>query len=123
MSNTSTQVRKLDELDLEILAILTQNPLWKTALHNTLGKKSIQTIGRRVNDLQDDGLLVSCILSPDTLNRDLVIGYKTTEQGRTALEQHHVCEAPDCDEIVVDGEDHVHEFASGVEYFDASGSE
>ncbi|NUB91086.1 hypothetical protein HT576_08640 [Haloterrigena sp. SYSU A121-1] len=118
MSNTSTQVRKLDALDLEILAVLTNNPLWKQKLYETLGKKSIQTIGRRVNDLQDGDLLASCILSPNSLNRDLVIGYKTTDRGRTALEQHHICQAAGCGKIVVDGEDHVHEFTTAADYFD-----
>ncbi|NUC70710.1 hypothetical protein HTZ84_00010 [Haloterrigena sp. SYSU A558-1] len=122
MSNKTALARKLDLLDLEILAVLTHTSMWKKKLHETLEKKSVQTIGRRVEQLQTEDLLESCIVNPDEVKRDLIIAYQTTASGREILKTYHICTSPDCDAIVVDGEDHVHEFSSAVDYFDAATS-
>lgn len=65
-------------------------PLWKNRIHEQYEERfddtlSVQTIGRRVDSMHDAGLVESCILSPDNVNRDLIIGYMLTDTGRDAL--------------------------------------
>jgi DNA-binding PadR family transcriptional regulator len=84
----------IDRPDFRILHCLhtADDPLWKNLIHEEYNDEfteslSEQTIGRRVDDLHDAGLLQSSIRSPDDINRDLIIGYQLTDSGRTVLIQ------------------------------------
>lgn len=106
----------LDLLDLQILGILQDDTLWKKRIANHIDTVSIQTIGRRVDTLRDNGLLDSCIISPDDIKRDLIIAFETTEQGCAALQTHLVCADPGCDDLKRPTE-HVHDHVPAGEYF------
>lgn len=86
----------IDAVDYGILnRIDTCGPLWKTAVHNELeahvhelpfmNEVSLQTVGRRIDALHEQQLIESCILSPDSVKRDLIIGYKLTGAGEELL--------------------------------------
>ncbi len=86
----------IDAVDYGILKCITDHDkVWKKRVHNLvmehqeklphMGDVSVQTIGRRINRMQEDELLESCILSPDDLNRDLIIGYTVTATGAEAI--------------------------------------
>lgn len=89
---------EIDEVNYAILKLTAESegPIWKNKIHQRLSEKceelpdvdsvSVQTVGRRVDWLRDNGYLDSCIVSPDEIKRDLIIAFKTTEQGREALE-------------------------------------
>lgn len=88
----------IDEVDYAILTIVEEyDAVWKKRVHDLILERrqelphmetvSVQTVGRRINKLQDAGLLESCILSPDELNRDLIIGYSLSDKGTTALQE------------------------------------
>lgn len=111
--NTDADV---DLLDLQILVILRDAPLWKQQVANQIDTVSVQTVCRRVDTLRDNGLLESCIISPDDIKRDLIIAFTTTEQGCAALQTHLVCTDPDCDDLKRPTE-HVHEYVPAQEYF------
>lgn len=79
----------IDTIHYAILQVL-QEPLWKSKIHTTLeeeddlpieGAPSIQTIGRRVDELTQNNYVSTTIISPEDVGRDLVIGYIRTEQG------------------------------------------
>lgn len=91
VTTSESQLTQLDAIDLELLCLLADEPLWKTKAHERLGKRSIQTIGRRINKLQDHGLLTTHILAPDDLNRDLIIAFTTNDAG-TALLDEEICQ-------------------------------
>lgn len=84
----------IDTTDYVILAAITE-PVWKSRIfsniEDTIADRPIdtmpspQTINRRIDRLCDDGHLSSCILSPDDVDRDLIIGYKCTEAGNEAM--------------------------------------
>ncbi len=48
--------------------------------------RSMQTVGRRIDTFHEHGLVESCILRPDSVNRDMIIGYRITEEGQDVLE-------------------------------------
>lgn len=106
----------IDLLDLQILAILRDDPLWKKRIAHQINNVSVQTIGRRVDALHDKGLLESCIIAPDDIKRDLIIAFETTETGRAALQTHLVCSDSDCDDLKRPGE-HVHDYVPAGDYF------
>lgn len=89
-----------DAIDITDYAVLqavheTGCPLWKKRVYDYImghidrfpGVTSVsqQTVGRHVDKMQDAGYLETDIVSPDELNRDLVIGYTITDQGVDAL--------------------------------------
>lgn len=87
----------IDDVDFSILNVLRGHgaPMWKKKIHRHLTEGeaglpnvrdvSVQTIGRRVDDLLERGLLESCIISPEEINRDLIIAFKVTPEGEAAL--------------------------------------
>lgn len=88
----------IDEVDYAILSCVGEyDAVWKKRVHDLVSDRcpefphmdavSVQTVGRRINKLQENGLLESCILSPDELNRDLIIGYNLTEDGERAVRE------------------------------------
>ena len=117
MSNMEQVTAELDLLDLRILHLLTDNPLWKTKIYRTLDTHSVQTIGRRVDRLQNNGLLDTCILTPEEIKRELIIGYKTSDSGQRLLTEYQICETEDCGKLIHNGEDHIHQFISVADYF------
>lgn len=86
----------IDTIDYVIMQTL-EDPKWKSRVHAIMeeeqdenplkGIPSTQTIGRHIDDLADHGYIADCILSPDDVDRELIIGYKVTEKGRKALEE------------------------------------
>lgn len=86
----------IDDVDFSILNVIAKDdaPLWKKEIHRGLSETphalpnvrevSVQTVGRRVDDLHDDGYLESCIISPRDINRDLIIAFKITDAGEAA---------------------------------------
>lgn len=84
---------RIDDVDFVILRCLQKHdsPLWKNKIHECQSellneRVSVQTIGRRVDRLQNEGLLESCIISPDEIKRDLIIAFKLTEDGTAAIQ-------------------------------------
>lgn len=86
----------IDAVDYAVLKCIDRTDgCWKKCVHEWISdnigrlpldeQKSVQTIGRRIDALAADGLLESCILSPDAVNREMIIGYTLTEQGEQAL--------------------------------------
>lgn len=82
----------IDDVDFSIMKIIrdSRSPLWKKEIHRKLTdggglpnvqEVSVQTVGRRVDALHEDGHLESCIISPNEINRDLIIAFKITDQG------------------------------------------
>lgn len=88
----------IDEVDFSILKVLAESdsPMWKTKIHRKLVEEdgglphardiSVQTVGRRVDDLLERELVESCIISPQEINRDLIIAFKPSEDGVQELE-------------------------------------
>lgn len=84
----------IDTTDYAILELLAE-PLWKSQVHDTMldvqdeqvmdGVPSLQTVGRHIDRLCDDGYLDSCVLAPDDVDRDLIIGFQRTAKGDDAL--------------------------------------
>lgn len=88
----------IDGADYAVLKCLqASNGSWKKQVHSwiqdnadnvpMMEKKSEQTIGRRIDDLHERGLIESCIVSSDSVNRDMIIGYKLTDDGQDALQE------------------------------------
>jgi DNA-binding Lrp family transcriptional regulator len=90
---------RIDDTDFAIVKCI-QNvgkPLWKNKVHECITERaeqlplqssvSVQTVGRRVDDLAEDGFLESCIISPDEIKRDLIIAFKLTDKGDTAIRE------------------------------------
>lgn len=102
----------IDIIDFLILKCLQEHdaPLWKNRIHehhDGFGESaSVQTIGRRVDTLVEEEYLDSCIVSPDDINRDLIIAYKLTEKGRAALRQKRrdMLEEAVCSNLFCDAE-------------------
>lgn len=62
---------------------------WVNDHHEELPRiesKSVQTIGRRIDKLHEAGLVESCILAPDAVNREMIIGYKLTGDGKKYMD-------------------------------------
>lgn len=90
---------EIDNTDYAILkAIHDQDrPLWKNKIHQYIADNerrfplsqgvSVQTVGRRVDDLNNEEYLENAIISPDELQRDLIIAFKLQDKGREVLEQ------------------------------------
>lgn len=89
----------IDNTDYAILQCLcnASKPVWKKEIHVRIQGNitcfpgiegvSVQTVGRHVDKLHDLAYLESCVVSPENLNRDLIISYKLTEDGFTALRE------------------------------------
>lgn len=84
----------IDTVAFTILRCIQEHgkPLWKNRIYECQAdvwseKVSVQTVGRRVDQLRDDGYLESCIIAPDDIKRDLIIAFKLTDKGREAVQQ------------------------------------
>ncbi len=87
----------IDEKDFAILKILESSgsPLWKKEIHRRLDKNiekmpldstfSVQTVGRRVDRMVDDGLLESFFIKNENVNRMLIKSFYPTEKGLDML--------------------------------------
>lgn len=107
----------LDILDLQILAILRDDPLWKQRVADCISGWNRTTVFRRIDRLHDNDLLQSRIITggPDD-PRELYIAFETTDNGRTALQTYLICTDPDCDDLKP-ATAHVHEHVSADQYF------
>lgn len=93
------RVMRIDDTDFAILKCVRDldRPLWKNKIHECIKGRfeelplgstvSVQTVGRRVDDLTDNHYLESCIISPDEIKRDLIIAFKLTDKGRESVEE------------------------------------
>lgn len=91
----------IDDLEYAVLRVIDREgaPLWKKQIHREINDHldelpllesfSPQTVGRRVDDLQNAELLEPSITSPDDIGRDVIIAYRLTEMGREALQEKH----------------------------------
>ncbi len=89
----------IDNIDFAIMTLINNadRPLWKNRIHERLHNRqdrlpitkgvSVQTVGRRVDALQEDGYMETVIASPDDLKRDLIIAFKLTDDGKTVLHE------------------------------------
>lgn len=87
---------EIDAVDYSILACVDRHgKAWKKKAHACITENqkkfpgntdiSLQTVGRRMDDLHEEGLLETRIISPDGMNRDLMIGYVLTDNGYEAM--------------------------------------
>lgn len=89
----------LDDTDFTILVEIAEadEGLWKKKVHDRLEDSlaghplnkhiSTQTVGRRIDRLTDRGYLASVLITPDELDRDLMIGYRLTDDGKDAVDR------------------------------------
>lgn len=88
----------IDTLEYGIIwAVNTLDTAWKKRVYDHLlahrhelpglEQITLQEVGRRIDKLHDSGHLDTCILSPEEVNRDLVIGYHVTEHGHDAAKR------------------------------------
>lgn len=71
---------------MAILEAVADRSLWKAKIHETMeADRSLQAVGRRVENLVDDGYMESTIIAPDEISPDLIIAFKPTEQGREVI--------------------------------------
>lgn len=89
----------MTDIDNTEYAILTtikdaDKPLWKKQIYDSLHRRgdaipgsdvSLQTVGRRVDTLMEKDCLENVISSPDALDRDLIIAFTLTEEGKNAV--------------------------------------
>ncbi len=88
---------KIDDKDFAILKILESSgsPLWKKEIHRRLDKNieniplestfSVQTVGRRVDRMVNEGILESFYIKTDEVNRMLIKSFYPTEMGLDKL--------------------------------------
>lgn len=88
----------IDNINYAILKCLqdTDEALWKKRIYQELQDRheilpfaddvSLQTVGRRIDTLHDEGYLENTIVSPQDVPRDLIIGYAITERGQNTIE-------------------------------------
>lgn len=89
----------IDDIDYTILKCLDDavEAFWKKRIYQEIeerrevlpmaGDVSLQTIGRRVDRLHEDGYLENEIVSPQEVPRDLIIGFTVTADGRKLVER------------------------------------
>lgn len=89
----------IDTTDFAILKCVRDqgSPLWKNKIHECIADRvavlplpepvSVQTVGRRVDALVEAEYLESCIVSPDGIQRDLIIAYQLTDRARDTLQE------------------------------------
>lgn len=93
----SGKVPSIDATEYSILQVIEDapDPLWKKEIHRQLLANldqlplesiSIQTVGRRVDDMHDQDLLESRLRSCEDVNRHLITTYILTDPGREAME-------------------------------------
>ncbi len=87
----------IDDVDYAILKVVhdADEPLWKKRVHSLVSERTeelplmntvaVNTVGRRIDQLQNNGMLDNVIVQPDQIDRDLVIAYILTDKGRAAM--------------------------------------
>lgn len=113
---------KIDVLDYAILKCLdVEGTLWKKKVYDWLTEHqeefprmssvSLQTVGRHVEGLREDGLIESRIVTAEELRRDLIIGFRLTAEGRKTLETQREAllreEVMQAGHLLLSGEDDV----------------
>jgi DNA-binding Lrp family transcriptional regulator len=90
-------MESIDVTDFTILYMVQQHdsPPWKNKIHGWITDNgehlpladgvSVQTVGRRVDDLVQDGWLETVIVSPDNIKRDLIIAFRLTKDGMDTI--------------------------------------
>lgn len=95
---TDEQATIVDETDFSILCAVKQHdlPPWKNKIHGWIVEEegtlpiagvSVQTVGRRVDDLVQEDYLETVIVSPDDIKRDLIIAFKLTDKGHETINE------------------------------------
>lgn len=103
MSDTTTEPDSLNgtaqqrKRRLEILGLLTDHTLWKKRISQHFDV-SVQTIGRDVDALHDDGLLTYTLMDADNAARAHYIGYTTTDTGDDIVSRYRICR--ECGDVV-----------------------
>lgn len=90
-------IEPIDDVGFSILKVIRDagRPLWKTRVKDVLNDRrdelpilgivSVQTVGRRIDDLYNEGLLETAVVRPKETDRDLVIAFELTEKGEEAV--------------------------------------
>jgi hypothetical protein len=90
----------LDNKDYALLKALYEadQPLWKKRLHDYFEEHtdelpitdgvSLQTVGRRMDQLLADQYVDNVITDPGDAPRDMIIGYELTEKGQDAVDTY-----------------------------------
>ncbi|MFB6166882.1 MAG: hypothetical protein ABEJ62_01320, partial [Candidatus Nanohaloarchaea archaeon] len=88
---------EIDTVDFSILKVIAdaERPIWKKEAHRRINQDpkaleeskgvSVQTIGRRINELKEKGLLKQVMMRPESINREWIIGFRTTEKGGSVM--------------------------------------
>lgn len=92
---------------LKILQTLNQQTLWKKQVAQEF-TASVQTIGRDIDALENDGLLETRLVAPKEHSRTHFIAYRTTDQGRDALDEFLICTS--CGDVIQPPEDCRHDY-------------
>lgn len=89
----------MDRNEFCILRILreTEKPIWKKEIHRRIEQEvemlpleepfSIQTVGRRVNDLFEKGLIKAIATCDDEVDRALITAYELSNEGQQEVEE------------------------------------
>jgi DNA-binding PadR family transcriptional regulator len=104
----------VDQVDLQILSVVneTDDPWWKKLISEQIDDVSVQSIGRRVDSLQEEGYLKRVFLDLDEGPGRASIGYRISDDGQALLQSAEVCTK--CEKLRRDV-DHVHEFVPAAE--------
>jgi len=109
----------IDFLDMAIMAEINCNEpgTWKKRIHANLAEvlddaPSVQTVGRRVDELEDNGLLQATVTNPDGVKRSTIIGYVLNDASRELLETVGYCRdcgalSPNVDNVSCSDHDYV----------------
>ncbi len=95
--NAEEYAAEIDTTGFTVLFTVQQHesPPWKNKLHGWIVDNadrlplsdgvSVQTVGRRVDDLVQRNFHETVIISPNDIKRDLIIAFRLTENGEAAI--------------------------------------
>lgn len=111
VSQPSRRVRLLAVMEY----LAEEGPTWKKRIHDEAGLGvSVQTIGRDVDVLLDEGLVQSEPMTSEEAYRTVVIGFDLSDEGREFVESHRVCTL--CEDVVRAGHSHSYEVLPASDY-------
>lgn len=132
MTKKDGDIRKTYYTSFHILKIVQQyGPIWKNKVYKKLkddfGEKhvlgrgntmaSVQTVGRHIDEMQDQGFIEPCVTEPDELKRDLILAFTITDKGEQALKRALICPGDGCNRMATRADKpHEHNFISFEDY-------
>lgn len=94
-----TMRNKMQYLDYAIMKTVndSEDPLWKKKIYEqicsnngtlpALDSVSVQTVGRYVDEMVENGLVDTTLTNPEDLSRSFIVAYNLTERGEQALDE------------------------------------